>query len=534
MKNKIGRNDPCPCGSEKKYKKCCMGKQPPENKFDIPLEVKLQFEKMQAIQAQIKKQQGLGRPIISYVHKGYRFVSSGSKLHWNKVEKWQTFHDFLSYYIPHIFGKEWGEGELKKFPKDQHPIIQWYEKLAAHKREHRVEGANIQSAPMTGAAFAILSLAHNLFLLEHNVKVQEKLIKRLKSSDKGTFQGALYETYVVAIFIRAGFKIKMEDEDDPSKSHGEFIATAPHSSTQYLVEAKARLPFKEHVGIGKQLGKALQKKTSHKRIVFIDVNIPKLMEKIDTIDQELRDRELSQDDDWKNAPAAYVFITNHSFTYDLGGVQFERMGFAYGFKIDYFKGNTAYTSLRDARMARDKHMDMVRLIRSIREHNEIPVTFDGDIPEFVFNKELQEKRLLIGSKYLLPGKDGKNVVGILESATISEHEKLAYGSYLLEDGTRGIITCLVSDEEIAAYKKYPDTFFGVPRQQGKKIDDPLELYDFFYESYKKTPKEKLLDFMKNAPDIEELKKLSEEELRVRYCEGVVYSAMRDKVKTQPS
>ncbi|MED4986482.1 SEC-C metal-binding domain-containing protein, partial [Geobacillus stearothermophilus] len=23
----IGRNDPCPCGSGKKYKKCCMNKQ---------------------------------------------------------------------------------------------------------------------------------------------------------------------------------------------------------------------------------------------------------------------------------------------------------------------------------------------------------------------------------------------------------------------------------------------------------------------------------------------------------------------------
>ena len=25
-KNKIGRNDPCPCGSNKKYKKCCYGR----------------------------------------------------------------------------------------------------------------------------------------------------------------------------------------------------------------------------------------------------------------------------------------------------------------------------------------------------------------------------------------------------------------------------------------------------------------------------------------------------------------------------
>ncbi len=24
MKNKIGRNDPCPCGSGKKFKKCCI------------------------------------------------------------------------------------------------------------------------------------------------------------------------------------------------------------------------------------------------------------------------------------------------------------------------------------------------------------------------------------------------------------------------------------------------------------------------------------------------------------------------------
>ena len=23
---KVGRNDPCPCGSGKKYKKCCFGK----------------------------------------------------------------------------------------------------------------------------------------------------------------------------------------------------------------------------------------------------------------------------------------------------------------------------------------------------------------------------------------------------------------------------------------------------------------------------------------------------------------------------
>ncbi|MDD5692072.1 MAG: hypothetical protein PHP10_02715 [Candidatus Omnitrophica bacterium] len=497
----------------------------------IPPEVKLQFERIQAIQSQIEKQQGLGRPIISYVHNGYRLVASGSKIHWDKEEKWQTFHDFLSYYYVKVFGEDWGKEELKKPFAEQHPIVQWHVKFGAYKRDQRVEGVSVQSAPMTGAAFAILSLSYNLFLLEHNIGVQEKLIRRLKLSDKGNFQGALYETYVAAIFIRAGFKIEMENEDDANTSHGEFIAIAPYSGTKYSVEAKARQPFKDNIGIWSQFKKALAKNVAHKRVVFIDINIPKMFDKMAVIEQQLKDVESSQDAEWKKAPPAYVFMTNHAFVYDLEGVQFERIGFAYGFKIDYFKGNTEYTSLRDARMARDKHMDMVKLIKSTREQNDIPVTFDGDIPEFAFNKELKEKRLLIGNKYLIPGKDGKDAVGILESATILDNEKLAYGSYLFEDGTRGICTCPVTADEIAAYKKYPDTFFGVPRGQGAKTEDPLELYDFFHEVYKKTPREKLLEFMKDWPNIDEIKSLSGEELSIIYCESLVYSIMRDREKS---
>lgn len=29
--SKIGRNEPCPCGSGKKYKKCCIGKKKVQN-----------------------------------------------------------------------------------------------------------------------------------------------------------------------------------------------------------------------------------------------------------------------------------------------------------------------------------------------------------------------------------------------------------------------------------------------------------------------------------------------------------------------
>ena len=32
MNQRIGRNDPCPCGSGKKYKKCCLGSRETDDK----------------------------------------------------------------------------------------------------------------------------------------------------------------------------------------------------------------------------------------------------------------------------------------------------------------------------------------------------------------------------------------------------------------------------------------------------------------------------------------------------------------------
>ncbi len=35
MVKKIGRNEPCPCGSGKKYKKCCAGSKPRVNREHV-------------------------------------------------------------------------------------------------------------------------------------------------------------------------------------------------------------------------------------------------------------------------------------------------------------------------------------------------------------------------------------------------------------------------------------------------------------------------------------------------------------------
>jgi len=516
---KIGRNDPCPCGSGKKYKKCCLDKHNNNIKSDISL----QFAKLQAKQKQRQKQQGLGRPIMSSENKEYRFVVVGNGIYFLQKCKWKTFHDFLLDYIKFVFGKEWGEGEFKKPYDDQHPVLQWHELVCKYMRERQNKGI-INADPMTGAMSAYLNLSYNLYLLAHHFeeKVQAKLIRKLKRKDQ--FQGALYETYVAALFILAGFKLEMEDEDDSRSSHCEFTAISQDSNEKYSVEAKARQPYKKNVVIGNQLYKALRKKATYKRVVFIDVNVPDLIGGMRDIMNELKGKEANLIINKKPAPAAYVFITNHSYAYDLNGNAFERMGFAYGFKIDGFNIDTEFSNIRKALVARNKHKDMESLIVSSREHSEIPSTFNGEIPEFAFNKVAGDNRLLIGNKYIVPA-DSQEKEAVLVNAIVAEQEKKIWGIYQLNNGKQ--ITCSnpMTDGELQAYKKYPDTFFGVSLKQRQKINDPLELFDFFYGNYKNCSREKLLGFLKDRKDFEALKDLSNEDLLITCCDALVQAAL---------
>ena len=63
-------------------------------------------------------------------------------------------------------------------------------------------------------------------------------------------------------------------------------------------------------------------------------------------------------------------------------------------------------------------------------------------------------------------------------------------------------------------------------QFSKNIEDPVDFYEFLFNSYKETPREKLLEFMNGAPDIEDLKKLPDDELRFVYAELLTHGATR--------
>jgi hypothetical protein len=531
-KKKVGRNDSCPCGSGKKYKKCHGSLT--ENKSPLKAtesEIQQIAAELQAQQIQREKQQGLGKPIISTIFKDCRFVAVGNTLLWSK--QWKTFHDFLFDYIKRVFGYEWGDAELKKNFEDRHPVLQWYDSVCKFQQKNASTG-QIHTAQMTGVVTAYLGLAYNLYLLAHNVSVQELLLKRLRN--KSQFYGAYYETVVAASFIKAGFTLELEDEADISSKHCEFTANYPDTGAKFSVEAKAREAGKSNANVGNQLYKALLKKANYTRVVFIDVNVPDEASSQDSIPwlkeamDSLRSKEDSLTIQGTPAPAAYVFVTNYPYHYSLEETFFRWSVFAEGFKIPDFKADTGFPSVREALNAEKKHYEMFKLIDSIKEHDRIPSTFDGEIPEFAFGEMLPKLR--IGQKYLIPDGNSQQVIGELVDATVNEPEKAVYGMYKLEDGRSIIAVSPITDEELSAYRRYPDTFFGVYRQTVRKIEDPIELFKFLLETYRNTSRTMLLEFLEDWPHYEMIKEKSQEELASIYCEGLVNSLMHSKHKNQ--
>jgi hypothetical protein len=496
-------------------------------------EFKQKMAELDAQQKQIERQQGLGRPIVSTLFNGYRLVAVGSQIRWSK--NWKTFHDFLLEYIRTVIGSDWGNLELKKRFEDRHPIIQWSGLVVRYLKEKGSDPGQINTAPMTGAVAAYLGLAYNLYLLAHNSKIQKILIERLKNKDQ--FPGAYYETFAAAAFIKAGFDLEFENEADGSRSHCEFTATYRKTGVKFSIEAKARAAGKSNADVGNQLYNALLKEANYKRVVFIDINVPDdVNEKasvvyLDEALASLRSREASLTIQGAPAPKAYVIITNHPYQYSLETPHFRNSVVAEGFKMPDFKIDTQASNIREALRGRANHREILMLMDSIREHYEIPSTFDGEIPEFAFREGIQ--KWIIGQKYIIPI-NGEEVVGKLIVATVSEVEKLMWCVLKLEDGSSFTGFYPITDEELSAYRRHPDTFFGVYRKQGRKIDNFLELFDGFYDCYRHTDRSKLLEFLKDQPDYDVLQGESQEELAITCCERWVYSEMKTQKPVQPT
>jgi len=530
---KIGRNAPCPCGSGRKFK-TCHGR--PE--FILPnlvahaklekhviAEAARQIEQKKAQEIQRKKQQGLGRPIISTEYKGYRFVAVGKILHYGK---WKSFADFLGDYLKKCLGETWGTSEIAKPIAERHPVLQWYDKLCRLQEAHYKEPGAIYSTPMTGAASAYYRLAYNLYLLAHNgADIQTRLIHRLKNKDN--FQGAYYETQVAAWLINAGFELEFEDEDDRKSKHCEFTATYVATGEKYSVEAKSRgidSGNSSRAKVGRKLYEALEKNANHKRLIFIDLNKPLHTQEAADIAINRAERIVSQKERIKiydkPAPPAYVCITNMNNQYALDTTALATMISFRGFKINDFMGNQ-FTSVIAAIRARERHWPMFQLFKSIEEHQEIPPTFDGKLPSEVFSLNPQP-RIRIGEFYQVRGPEGTEVKARVTQAVVMAGKAHCMCHDPETDQAFMVLFDLTPDE-IADYEKYPDTFFGIYSKQNRRSETAVDLFDFFFDVYQYTPKEKLLEFLNGHPDYANLITLPQKDLAEILCERYVMHAV---------
>jgi len=312
----------CGCGSGRLARACCA-------RLKVPPELVKELISVERKDAERQRSYGYGRPIIAEQMGPTRFVAVGNQIHWS--ERWKTFHDFLASYIKSAMGDDWGDKELTKPFSDQHPVVQWYRHVCEHQKATIKNPGEVSEAIATAPVMAYLSLSYDIYSLQHHGLLQELLLKRLRHKDQ--FQGARYEIFVAASFVRAGFLVELEDESDSTQTHCEFSAKHTATGRWCSVEAKSRRRpgFLGHRGepqspdeisadVYRLLQSALKKKAKHPRVVFVDVNMPPRAEKLfeggwgSAVAAQLKRLEDTQRlaDPW---PPAIIVFTNHPYHY---------------------------------------------------------------------------------------------------------------------------------------------------------------------------------------------------------------------------
>jgi hypothetical protein len=222
-------------------------------------------------------------------------------------------------------------------------------------------------------------------------------------------------------------------------------------------------------------------------------------------------------------PEGPVYVTIQPHHLALDKTLLPRACLVTGFKISDFGDGAQFQSYTEAYKARMKYSALYDVQKAVVKYS-IPVTFDGEIAEFAFGKAARQ--FTIGDRFEI----ANGILVTLQSGVVIEPEQKAYLVVNDDNGRSHVIIVALSDAELAAYRAHPETFFGRVLPVSKNIEDPLDLYAFFINANKETPREKLLDFLSDASDIERLIKLTDKELRYEYAERLTYWAMKAEEK----
>jgi hypothetical protein len=101
----------------------------------------------------------------------------------------------------------------------------------------------------------------------------------------------------------------------------------------------------------------------------------------------------------------------------------------------------------------------------------------------------------------------------------------------------------MTPDELADYAKHPDTYFGVYQRQTRSLETAMEMFDFFVDGYRDTPKERLIELLPNDADQEGLHAMPQKDLvellAERYtmnmiAKGFAVKPLRNKRRGPPS
>jgi SEC-C motif len=242
-----GRNEPCRCGSGKKYKRCCLDADRNADRAFAEM-----IPELRRIEAAIKRgperlrnEYGVYVNYVSPVEfQGKKVWAIGTRLYPNRPPN-ETFHEFLLHVLRGTLGgKEWRDAEMAKPVGDRHFVMKCFEEYETFTREMLVpeneQADGRWAAEPNGYVLYLLSLAWDVASLVHASNLPEKLVDRLR--DPVAYQGARYEVGVGAVFARLDCEIRFLDDEEELRreKHVEFVATHRPSGQEIAVEAKSR------------------------------------------------------------------------------------------------------------------------------------------------------------------------------------------------------------------------------------------------------------------------------------------------------
>ncbi len=531
MSMKIRKNQPCPCGSGLKFKKCHgRADHQSHNVGDLNTPFRHALEQHQANEFIRKAQQGLGRPIISFKSDRHQIVAVRNAVYFS--DKWKTFPDFLADYLKQKLDPAWGDNEIARPLKDRHPILQWYDAYCRYQQQTIKIPGQLYSAQVIGIVACYLGLAYSLYLLDHNVELQDRLIKRLK--DPGNFQGAFYELFVANTLIRAGFELTIEDETDGASKHCEFAAVSPHTGKKYWVEAKMRAvagllgkntkdggsdrnPFARLIP---HLNNALAKPAADERLIFIDLNTDSRFDDIgkpDWHDGAIERLEWFEAKRLAAGVQAYVFVTNLGFHRALWEEP-KLCAAPFGLGMPHFN-RPGYISLSEMYRQKQKHNDAHSIAEAIINYCRFPSTFDGKLPSEAFGGE--STRVKIGETYFFNDVGENGLLATVTAASIDEPNQTSIIAFMGADGRSHLLSQRMSDSEFSDYIAHREAYFGKVLPVSKQINDRYSLFEWLMDTNKGLTRDLLLQRLIHAPNLEALKLLSDEDLRAEYCEAIV-------------